>query len=122
MDQIVNKVADAFKNMREEADLPDSSASDDFVAEEFIKYLGRQNLYVIEDSGLHEVTFSAPPLKRWGLKHPPACRPDLIGCSFNEYLSERSELPDIMPGTYFMELVMASDGWSVPQYTLKEEK
>src|SRR4030066_1652391 len=114
---LVNKVAETFRNLREEADLPDHSASDEFVAEEFIKYLGKQNLYIVEDSGVHEVTFSETS---YGLKHPISCRSNLIGCAYHEYLSNMVDEPDQSPGTYIMEFVLESDGWSVPKYTLKE--
>lgn len=48
----------------------------------------------------HVVTFSETG---YGLRHPPSCRPDLIGCQFNAYLARRGE-PDEEPGTYQMFL------------------
>ncbi len=37
----------------------------------------------------------------YGLQHPPSCRPNLIGCAFNEYLAD-ADGPDREPGRYSM--------------------
>jgi hypothetical protein len=37
----------------------------------------------------------------FGLQHPPSCRPDLLGCRFNRWLSSRSS-PARKPGRYRM--------------------
>ena len=37
----------------------------------------------------------------YGLQHPLDCRPDLIGCPFNQYLAGLDE-PDRPPGRYVM--------------------
>jgi hypothetical protein len=45
---VVAEFAETFRHMREEYDLPDSSAPDDYVAEEFLDYLRSQNLYLLD--------------------------------------------------------------------------
>ena len=37
----------------------------------------------------------------YGLQHPPSCRPDLIGCKFNQWLAGYGE-PAMSPGRYRM--------------------
>jgi hypothetical protein len=38
----------------------------------------------------------------YGLQHPIECRPDLIGCMFNEWLASQPG-PDMDPGRYRMD-------------------
>jgi hypothetical protein len=37
----------------------------------------------------------------FGLQHPPSCRPNLVGCRFNVYLSDLG-VPEEEPGRYRM--------------------
>jgi hypothetical protein len=56
----------------------------------------------------HIVTFSETG---YGLQHPIRCRPNLIGCMFNEWLATQMA-PDRDPGQYVMTW-----GKNGPRYT-----
>lgn len=54
-----------------------------------------------------------------GLQHPLECRPDLIGCPFNQYLAALAE-PDRPPGRYAMAWDEVVDGDGRPVYEASE--
>lgn len=52
-----------------------------------------------EYADVHVVEFSEDG---YGLQHPAKCRPDLLGCQFNEWLASQPG-PDRKPGRYVMD-------------------
>lgn len=55
----------------------------------------------LRERPVHIVTFDEVG---YGLQHPPACRPNLLGCRYNRYLAyDLDEVPEL-PGRYVMTL------------------